>query len=285
MEHQNLIKYYCRFLQILLFFVTASQTQDVEVKANDKRVVNFTVKPIKVGKIAIKVVAKMSTASDEVVQFLSVEAVGLIQYSTKSIFVDLLEKPRSEATPVTIDIPDGVVPDSVNVEVSCLGNVLGSCIQNFANLVERPCGCGEQNMVYFVPSLAVLNYLKNTSQLTSKAESKLKVALETGYQRQIKYRLNDGSFGVFGRTSVSGSTWLTAYVIKSFLQAVNHIYVESAVIDQGLEFLVKAQKGDGSFAENGNLFCRNLQGGSCKLALTAYVLTAFVEYKVSIMGF
>lgn len=234
------------------------------------------------GKIPIKVVVKALGATDEVVQVLNVEAEGITQYSNKSVFVDLREKSELESTSITIDIPDTVIPDSARIEVTGLGDILGSCIENLPNLIRKPSGSGEQNMIGFVPNAVVLNYLKNTEQLKPEIESKVKRFLDVSYQHQLKYRHHDGSFGVFGRATGNGSTWITAYVIKSFLQVANYISIESVVIDQGLEFLSKTQRDDGSFVENGNVFCNDLQGGSSKLALTAYVLTAFVEYKVFI---
>lgn len=52
------------------------------------------------------------------------------------------------------------------------GDILSSAMQNLQNLVQMPYGCGEQNMVRFVPNIYVLNYLKETQQLTEKIKSK-----------------------------------------------------------------------------------------------------------------
>lgn len=45
-------------------------------------------------------------------------------------------------------------------------------MQNLQNLVRMPYGCGEQNMVLFVPNIYVLNYLNETQQLTETIQSK-----------------------------------------------------------------------------------------------------------------
>lgn len=45
-------------------------------------------------------------------------------------------------------------------------------MQNLQNLLQMPYGCGEQNMVLFVPNIYVLNYLNETQQLTEKVKSK-----------------------------------------------------------------------------------------------------------------
>lgn len=45
-------------------------------------------------------------------------------------------------------------------------------MQNLQNLLKMPYGCGEQNMVLFVPNIYALNYLNETRQLTEKIKSK-----------------------------------------------------------------------------------------------------------------
>lgn len=100
-------------------------------------------------------------------------------------------------------------------------------------LLELPTGCGEQNMVKFVPDVVILEYLQATRQLTEATRAKAIEFLETGYQRQLSYRHEDGSFSAFGpMSSNSGSTWLTAFVVRAFISAKPHIF-----IDKGNYFL------------------------------------------------
>lgn len=46
-----------------------------------------------------------------------------------------------------------------------------------------------------------------------------------GYQRQLLYKRRDGSYSAFGSADETGSTWLTAFVAKSFAQADSFILV------------------------------------------------------------
>lgn len=41
---------------------------------------------------------------------------------------------------------------------------MGPSILNLANLIRMPSGCGEQNMLNFVPNIMILNYLKVSTQ-------------------------------------------------------------------------------------------------------------------------
>jgi CD109 antigen len=181
-------------------------------------------------------------------------------------------------TSIAIKVPNNTVEDSTRIEAAVSGDLLGPSIENLDKLIKLPYGCGEQNMVNFVPNIVVLDYLTSVNKLTPEIEEKAKKHMESGYQRELGYKHNDGSYSAFGKSDSSGSTWLTAFVIKSFNQASKYIEIESDVMNQGLKFLSKTQKRDGSFPEVGYILSSSLQGGSSKgIGLTAYVLTTFLE--------
>lgn len=137
-------------------------------------------------------------------------------------------------------------------------------------------------MMNFVPNIVVLNYLKAINALTPAVETKARKYLETGYQRELSYKHDDGSFSAFGKSDMNGSTWLTAFVARSFSQAAAHIDVEEKVIEDALSWLSKLQAPNGSFPEVGQVIHSDMQGGSGRgVALTAYTLVAFLEAKVS----
>ena len=64
--------------------------------------------------------------------------------------------------------------------LSLPGDILSSAIKNTQNLLHMPYGCGEQNMVLFVPNIYVLKYLNETKQLTEKIKSKALGFLRVG---------------------------------------------------------------------------------------------------------
>jgi hypothetical protein len=74
---------------------------------------------------------------------------------------------------------------------------------------------------------------------------------------------------------------LTAFVAKSFQQAMPHINIEEKIIQEALHWLSMNQAANGSFSEVGKVIHQDMQGGSAKgLALTAYTLIAFLENQV-----
>lgn len=60
---------------------------------------------------------------------------------------------------VAVDIPELFVQDSDHVEISAVGDILGPSIKNLDRLIKMPRGCGEQNMLNFVPNIVILDYL------------------------------------------------------------------------------------------------------------------------------
>ncbi|XP_062547430.1 thioester-containing protein 1 allele R1-like isoform X10 [Armigeres subalbatus] len=253
--------------------------KSVHVPSNTGKTIPFMIKPSKLGHITIKVTATTPLAGDGVERQLLVEPEGLPQYVNKAAFVDLRATPEANSN-FTVEIPKNAVPDSTRVEIAVIGDVLGSTIQNLDSLIRMPYGCGEQNMLNFVPNIVVLDYLKNTNQLTASIEGKAKKFMESGYQRELTYKHDDGSFSAFGKSDPKGSTWLTAFVARSFKQAADHISVDEKIIDKSLEWLSDQQAANGSFPEVGKVSHTDMQGGSGQgIALTAYTLIAFLENK------
>ncbi|XP_077268198.1 thioester-containing protein 1 allele S3 isoform X2 [Temnothorax americanus] len=254
----------------------------VDVKANSGSSVSFMIIPRELGYITIKVTANSVLAGDSVEHKLLVNAEGETQYKNEAVFLDLRNADQAGAN-VTINIPNNAVPGSENIQISAVGDILGPSIPNLANLIRMPFGCGEQNMLNFVPNIVILNYLKNTNQLTQAVQSKALKYLDIGYQQELTYRHNDGSFSAFGMSDPSGSTWLTAFVAKSFKQAADYIAVEDRIINEALQWLSNNQAANGSFPEVGKVSHRDMQGGAAKgLALTAYTLIAFLENEESL---
>ncbi|RWR99662.1 Thioester-containing protein 2:-like isoform J, partial [Leptotrombidium deliense] len=136
---------------------------------------------------------------------------------------------------------------------------MGPVINNLEDLLRMPYGCGEQNMINFVPNIVVLDYLTKSGKLNEKIKSKAISHIESGYQRELTYKHDDGSYSAFGKSDKSGSTWLTAFVHKSFIQAKNYINIDEKVTKQSLEFLLSKQNEDGTFREEGRLLDHAMQ--------------------------
>ena len=153
-----------------------------------------------------------------------------------------------------------------------------------------PYGCGEQNMISMVPSIFVLKYFTATRTGSDAIKAKATQYIQRGYHRELTYRHGDGSFSAFGTSDSHGSTWLTAFVVRSFYEAAEfYSGVDiDGVVTHAVNFLYSQQDSvSGCFNERGRVLSTSMQGGvghSSKLALTAYVLSALsVHMRLSIM--
>ena len=87
-------------------------------------------------------------------------------------------------------------------------------------------------------------------------------------------------FQLLGTSDSHGSTWLTAFVVRSFYEAAEfYSGVDiDGVVTHAVNFLYSQQDSvSGCFIESGRIIHTSMQGGighSSKLALTAYVLPA-----------
>ena len=151
-------------------------------------------------------------------------------------------------------------------------------IEGLDQLLRMPFGCGEQNMILFAPNVYVARYLKETQQLKPEIMAKAEHLMTVGYQRELIYRRQDGSFSAFGDSDQEGSLWLTAFVAKTFAEANALMYVDPAVIDSATGWIESHQRSDGSFENVGFLHHQDLLGGlQGREALTAYVAAALLE--------
>lgn len=154
-------------------------------------------------------------------------------------------------------------------------------MQNLQNLLQMPYGCGEQNMVLFVPNIYVLEYLNETQQLTEAIKSKAISYLISGYQRQLNYQHSDGSYSTFGDHGMrhsQGNTWLTAFVLKAFAQAQSYIYIEKTHITNAFNWLSMKQRENGCFQQSGSLLNNAMKGGvDDEVTLSAYITIALLE--------
>ncbi|XP_055347016.1 CD109 antigen-like isoform X2 [Paramacrobiotus metropolitanus] len=259
-------------------FTAAPRTKQITVKSQESLSVTFPVKPEVVGEIDIKATAVAEMAGDSLVRKLKVKPEGVRQQFNAPLFIDL-RKENSFSSDVLIPLPDaGRVEGSEKLVFTSIGDLLGPTIYGINNLIRLPYGCGEQNMALFAPNVFVMKYLKSADRLDDQTREKLLRNLRSGYQRQLTFKHYDKSYSAFGDSDNSGSTFLTAFVARTFFQAKDYITIDENIIKGALDWLADKQADNGSFPEVGKVFDRELQGGAGKgTALTAYVLITLLE--------
>ncbi|XP_047197493.1 CD109 antigen-like [Hippoglossus stenolepis] len=239
----------------------------------------FPIRPVALGEIEISVDAVSAEASDSLVWRVHVKPEGVEQSYSQTLFLELAPERHNHSRSVSFSFPPDVVPDSQKAHVALVGDLLALSFSNLDSLVQLPQGCGEQNMIHFAPSVYVLQYLNKSTLDDEEIRKRALGYMMEGYQRQLSFQREDGSFAAFGDSDTSGSTWLTAFVLRCFLQAQPYMQVDNSVLTQAITWLLKHQGPQGEFREVGRLIHTEMQGGldNSSVGLTAYVLIALLE--------
>ncbi|XP_053870604.1 alpha-2-macroglobulin-like protein 1 [Malaclemys terrapin pileata] len=210
---------------------------------------------------------------DTVIKPLLVQPGGILEEKAHS---SLLCQEASEE--ISLQLPANILAGSERAHVTVLGDIMGTALQNIDRLLAMPYGCGEQNMVRFAPNIYIQQYLEKSGQLNPEIRDKAKGFLQSGYQRELLYKHNDGSYSAFGESDATGNTWLTAFVLKSFGQARPYISIDEKHLEDALRWLQLHQLESGCFRSVGKLLNNALQGGVVdELSLSAYITAALLE--------
>ncbi|XP_075468695.1 alpha-2-macroglobulin-like protein 1 [Ascaphus truei] len=221
---------------------------------------------------------------DTVIRPLLVQPGGVLEEKSHSSLLCSLEgEDPSKTEEISLKVPENILKDSERAHVTVLGDLMGTAMQNLDRLLAMPYGCGEQNMVLFAPNIFILQYLEKTQQLNREIQSKANKFLESGYQRQLTYKHDDGSYSAFGKNDPEGNTWLTAFVLKSFSKARPYIFIDESHLNHSISWLNQHREQSGCFRSVGKLFNNAMKGGvEDEVSLSAYVTVALLEAGVSL---
>ena len=247
--------------------------KSITIGASDIGGAEFKIRPTGLGSGPVRITARSTEAADAVVKDLLVEPEGVAVETVGNHVVS--DGRRLQFDP---SLPFDAIDGSGRAYVAVTGSYLTQTIEGLDQLLRMPFGCGEQNMILYAPNVYIARYLRETGQLKPEIMAKAEHLMTVGYQRELTYRRQDGSFSAFGDSDKEGSLWLTAFVMKTFAEAKALTYVDPAVIDSAAAWIESHQLDDGSFEDVGFLHHQELLGGlQGRDALTAYVAIALLE--------
>uniref|UniRef100_A0A8P4JYC5 Alpha-2-macroglobulin-like n=1 Tax=Dicentrarchus labrax TaxID=13489 RepID=A0A8P4JYC5_DICLA len=248
---------------------------------NERKTLSWTMAPSALGVMNVSVraeaLASQASCDNEIV---SVPDRGRIDVVTRSLIVkaegtemtktyNWLLCPKGQYEETDVQLPDNMIDGSARATLSVLGDILGRALNNLDGLLRMPYGCGEQNMALLAPNIYILQYLKNTQQLTPAIKEKATNFLTSGESR-FK------TFGYVKRTICNNL--LTAFVLRSFAKAQSFIYIDPTNIEESKTWLKRKQRENGCFEQSGKLFNNRMKGGvSDEVTLSAYITAGFLE--------
>eukprot|EP00090_Calanus_glacialis_P012233 TRINITY_DN20713_c0_g1_i4.p1 TRINITY_DN20713_c0_g1~~TRINITY_DN20713_c0_g1_i4.p1 ORF type:complete len:1703 (-),score=467.37 TRINITY_DN20713_c0_g1_i4:343-5451(-) len=265
---------------------------DICIGPNDNKVITLKTTALKLGELNVTVEAVITNGikdckdvtegngyKDALVRQLRVKPEGVPIEKVESDF-KCFESGKEKFQMSKLEVPSDAVSDSERAWVYVTGDIMAPALENVGNLVRLPTGCGEQNMVGLVPNIYLLQYLDSTNQKEPELERKAKEFMEIGYNRQQKYNHPNGAYSIWGdKGDKDGSTWLTAFVVKSFSEASQYIEVDTNLVQRSVNWLMKGQMENGCFRKRGYVHSSYLKGGGSDDSLTPFVVTALLEAK------
>ncbi|HEY0458022.1 MAG TPA: alpha-2-macroglobulin family protein [Pyrinomonadaceae bacterium] len=225
------------------FSFLGADKQTVEVASNAAANAVFGFKaviPVKDGKQ--KVTAIAISDADAIEKPVTVRPNGQEVVRTES-------KLFAGAAAFDVDFPADALPKSARAELKIYPNPMSHVTESVEGLLKRPYGCGEQTISSTYPNLMILKF-KSASPGAGKTlvEKRAKKFLDAGYKRLLGYQTADGGFSYWGGKD-SSDLALTAYALRFLSDARGFIEVDPKVVENARNYLIKQQRGDGSFTK------------------------------------
>ncbi|XP_018320205.1 CD109 antigen [Agrilus planipennis] len=241
----------------------------IYIKQQDAEVVYLPIVPTRLGDIEVTVYASTLIGKDEVTRKLHVEADGLPQYRHQSMLLDLSNRAYAfqymhvnvtETPIIPYEFDRYYVYGSNRARISIVGDVVGPIFPtmpvNATSMLNLPMDAADMNMFSFAANMYTTLYMRYTQQRNRTLERLAFYYMNIGYQRQLSFMKEDGSFGLFRSdwNHSASSVWLTAYCARVFQEASfyeweNYIYIDPIVISKAMDWVLSHQNEYGSFYE------------------------------------
>ncbi len=268
---------YVQLAEAPWFTLLDTPAQWVKIPANSVGSASFTIEPQTVGVQSLQVTLQSILRADAVKREIIVEPEGTPRELVSNGVIK-----TGQTISLNPAIPDYSVPDSQKLLLAITPSLVAQSINGVEDLLGMPYGCGEQNMIFMAPDIEILRYLNATGQLIPEIRAKAEHFITCGYQRELTYRRQDGSFSAFGDQDDSGSLWLTAFVLDTFCCARDFLDMDATVLQQAAAWITSHQKADGSWEPIGFSHHKEMIGGmSGNYALTGFVAIALTSYDPS----
>lgn len=154
-----------------------------------------------------------------------------------------------DARTLTLELPADAIAGSVHGEVRLYPNLGAHVLHAMKAVLERPYGCAEQTISSAYPSLLYLEMAKAGGvDASDPVVVEAQTYLQLGYDRLKDYFDASGGLTYWGGRDHDPDPALTAYGIEFLSEASAYIPVDHSEITGAVDWLLKNQKADGSWA-------------------------------------
>jgi hypothetical protein len=193
----------------------------------------------RVGTHALTVTGIGSSMSDAVQRQVRVRPDGTESVQSKSGTLD-----GSEA--LGLMWPDGLIEGSEQLLLKIYPGIMAQAVEGLDSMLQMPSGCFEQTTATNWPNTLVLDSLRATKQVMPEIELKALDYLQQGYQRLLTFECTGGGFVWFGDPAPA-NVILSAMGVLEFSDMARVIEVDPLVISRTADWVIDAQKADGSW--------------------------------------
>ncbi|KAL6481982.1 hypothetical protein MHYP_G00100620 [Metynnis hypsauchen] len=267
----------------------------VSIAGKSSRAVPFVIIPLAKGEHDIEVTVRDPNGiPDGVRKKLKVVTQGILRSTgEQTLILEPVKHGGTQRSDIRRSFLDNQMPDTeAYTYIAVRGRPMAQLIKEaisgkgLESLIRQPSGCAEQNLMAMVLPLLAANFLEKTNQWEDVGVAKRPEALgyiTAGYTRELTFLKPDGSFAVFA--GASGSTWLTAYIVRMFSLAESLVRIDHGVICNAVRWLIlNTQMPDGVFRELYSVSSSAMGGKATQLSMTAFVLIALQEAKLICVG-
>jgi hypothetical protein len=174
-----------------------------------------------------------------------------------------------EAVTRTVTIPPDAIDDASRLFVKVYPGLMSQAVEGLDAILRIPNGCFEQTTSSAWPNIMVLNYLRESEQLTPEIELKARDYVNQSYQRILTFECPSGGFNWWVGDD-PGNAILAAMALMMFSDAELSVDLDMAVKGRTENFLISQQLSDGSWSGESHLHAGNEVFGETALRASAF---------------
>ncbi|XP_053668192.1 thioester-containing protein 1 allele S3-like [Anopheles marshallii] len=239
--------------------------------------ISFLVKAQKLEAIVVRVKAtvrytELSYALEKVIR---VTPESLVQSRESSRFF-CFDTYQNKTFRMYLDVHNNAENGSQKIEFRLQPNLLTHVVGNLKPLHKLSSDFLEENMVWFVPNIMMLDYLHAIGSKEEQLIDKVTDLSYQGYRNLKRFQKLDGSFVAWNK---EGHLFLTTFVAKTMQTASKYLSeFDETILENTYDWLAANQDSSGRFDEISYVIHANLNGAMYNsITMTSYVVTALLE--------
>jgi hypothetical protein len=240
------------------------------LEKNEVSVVYFKIKAKEIGSYRLMVKAYGEQQSDAISRRIEVVPDG------KEHLVALSDRLTGDVVK-TVYIPVEAIDGASKILVKVFPGIFSQIVDGLDSMLRMPFGCFEQTSSITYPNILVLDYMRQTEQITPEIEMKAEGYINVGYQRLLTFEVKGGGFEWFGKRPANKI--LTAYGLMEFDDMSKVYEVDPDIVSRTQRWLVSRQEANGSWLPDEHYLHGESWGriqGS-ELLPTAYIAWSLLE--------